>query len=231
MNALLPIFIFVIIVIVFLNRFGKPVTKQTNIRLSRKFHYSLLITYIAIVLILSIIAEVMETTNHAQLVEPTSKTYINFGEAIHNGDEVDPSQIIDIRTHSVGKSLTILNTFDVASVYIERKSVNDGKIEEIIYKPMLYVNKYGKEYDFSEKVSVIKPKWENDTVSFSANPYFVVKYVSYHDASLVNQLTKTGFQDSSGYGSTSRSLVVRLIVPKDLVIDLTNADNIEFINE
>ena len=230
--------IFIILIGILIYRLRKPSTKPSSFSITRRTHFVVLSMFIALLVLLTIIAELMEP--HKAIDSPFStmtpspfveEPELSLDYKISNGEAVDSSLILEKRTHPAGKTLTIQRnhpSYEGPYVYVERKSGSDQTIEEILYKPFLSVN----DYDLSDTVNVTKPVWTADTVMLSAGYSYQLTYVTFNDANLLNQLTQAGFQIDRGhsYGSTSRPLIMHLIVPEDLeIIDTHGDESIYFI--
>jgi len=148
---------------------------------------------------------------------------------------VDPDLLLEKRTHPAGKTLTIQWEDDSygnyqQSIYIERKAPGDQTIEEFIYKPMLIAN----EIDFSHVLNVPKPIWSENEMVVPKNPVNnKIAFTSYHDAALLQQLTKTQQLQSNDYGFSSeyRPLIIHLKVPADLEVLYSEDESPYFIDE
>jgi hypothetical protein len=225
MSTLLLLVLVLLIVFFMANRNVRIQSRKRWI--NNKTHYVLFTVYIAFLLIALIVSEVMATKNAIAPPLRVANYKVNIENAILSGESVDPSLIFEKRTHPAPKTLKIQNSASETYIYIERKKENDGIIEEILYKPILYVLSY----DLSNELTVSKPIWNENIVTIIPNEKEDIKYVSYHDSNVTNQLTKNGSQDYSGFTSMSGSNVIHLIVPKDLIIESIYPEFVHFIDE
>lgn len=229
MNSVLSLIPFLLIgAIIFIYR-----TKKTNrhiapIQFNKSIHFGVLITYISVLLVATVIAEIMAPNRAISLLLEIGSidSEENIINAISSGKEIDPSRVLVNRTHTIGDHLTITTPEYGTQISIKRKDVNDGKIEETIYSPTYFVNNY----DFTKYITIIEPEWTNGSMIFQPQPFPVIEYVSYHDNDLLNQFSNSDFDNFMNYGSLSSSLIVYLTVPKDLKIDATNEELIEYID-
>lgn len=226
------------IVIIGLVLFALTKKKSSSVpgQFSRRTHFTILTVFIGFLFVCATIAELMEPfqTLEAPFTKVSAaieRERIDLEMDIMNGNEVDPSLILETRTHPVGNSLTIHRNhgeFDGPIVYVKHKQEGETTIEEIIYKPFLAVS----DYDFSDALTVTKPTWTEDSVTFRPNSLIEVSIVSYYDAPLLNRLTRNGFQGDEGYSSVSRSPVIQLIVPENVEIIMPSGDeDVFFVDE
>ncbi len=205
--------------------------KRPKRRMNRKSTYVFLALYVAILSIATLTVELIDTKFTASQSKAGSSKDVDFLEnAIQNGDikSIDSSKIIDKRTHTVGKTLSIISReYDNATIIVERKSENDGLIEETIVKPLLLMS----DFDFSDQVNYTKPIWEGNKVVFPTPPLTEITYTSYNDAYLLRQFTRIPRQDDFSHHSQSRQIAVHLFVPKDLIITADDALYINYIDE
>lgn len=245
MNAVLVFIPIIVVTFIFFlllgskkpNRMMKSKSASALFRINRSTHYKIVVAFIALLLVLTITIEIMEPqmqkTTPAQTVDADFSNMIeSLDGQIFNRETIDPSIILEKRTHFAGKTLTIHRNdelFDRPYIYIERKPDNDDTIEEFLYKPILIVD----DLNFSDKVNVTKPKWTEDTVTFRKVLQTNIERINFEDASMLKQLTTMRFQPSisMGYGSMSSLPVVHLKVPKDLKIIAEDEDELIFIDE
>lgn len=236
---------FIVIALIFIliygmnkpNKMMKSKTNKIVFRMNRNTHSKTLLVFIALLIVLTITVELMDTRSKS--VESTPKLDVPFyefensvhslEEQIMNSEKTDPALLMEKRTHLAGETLTIHRNgepFDGPYVYIERKSENDQTIEEFIYKPILIVD----DYDLSDMLEAVipVPVWSEYSVTFPEIKHFDITLANFQEATILKQLTKdrSHASVSMGYGSTSRPHIVHLIVPKDLeVIDLSEELN------
>lgn len=229
---ILPIlFIIIIIGVLFSKKF---VGKFFNI--TSKFHYAIVFSFITLLLIMTITVEWLYPNSKTNHLPP--KTAIDLDSydsplvSGMNGETPDDSLLIAKRTHEVGDKLTIdylSLEYGEPEIWIDRKDINDGIIEEHIYKPLFIVA----EYDLSDVAYTTLPEWQGDTVTFLEQPAYKLEFVTFSNSNLLDQFTdelhdSEGF--SRGFSSTSGASAVHLTVPKDLKID-GDLDYINFIED
>jgi len=185
MSLFIPMILILLISVYFLQT-KKPFYFQLN----KKWTYISFGVYIGVLLIAMIAAEVLsKNTTNPSLEVFSENEFFLIDELIRDGnlDSVDASQIIDKRTHSVGDVLSIKwqgNEMNFqSSILIERKTENDGIIEETLIKPRLMIN----EFDYSEHMKYTIPKWTDNEVTFTTPPPTKIEITSYGDAFLLNQ--------------------------------------------
>lgn len=205
----------------------KPKNNRTLSPFKRATHFRITLAFIAFLVVITIGVEMMNFKN--QSAPPTQKVETPFHEfedrvyaleeQIMNGEEPDPYLLLEKRTQLIGDTLTIERPqieFDVPYVYVERKSENDGTIEEALYKPILIVD----DHNFSDQLNYALPVWSKNTVTFPDFKKANIVQRNFQESTMLNQFTSKRSQESisTGYGSMSRSLIVHLKVPKDLEI-------------
>ena len=240
--AIIPILLLLFFLIFRMNKPNKMMksnTRKFTFRISKAAHFKLLIGFLGLLLLLTAIGEFVG--GGRQLLEPAPKADANFeqqfdsiSDQIFNREAVDPSLLVEKRTHPVGATLTIHNKeqnedyFEGPDIYIERKSDNDQTIEEFVYKPLLTVNGY----DFSDKVNVAMPIWTGDTMTLSENSSDDITYTTFQEATFLDQLTKNKSYYTGGNDSTFSSPIIHLKIPKDLeVISEYEEQQLLFIDE
>lgn len=220
----------ILLIIIVMWRFKRmPPSKMT---MNKKWTYLFLAAYIG-VLIIATIAGDMLNSHHLEQPKLISEEDLNqFEEALNIGAlaTLAPSSILEKRTHEIGASLSI-STNDEDSypnITIEYKDVNDGLIEETIFKPQLVMD----EYDLSDYFEYVLPKWTDDQVLFLVPPSSKVALISYDSAFLLKQFT-SGPRESFGHSnsSMSRDIIVHLRVPKDLEIIADEHLYVDYVNE
>ena len=221
------------------NKMMKSNTRKFTFRISKAAHFKLFIGFLGLLLLLTAIGEFVGAGK--QSADPAPKADANFERLydsidgqIFNSEAVDPSLLIEKRTHSVGETLTIHNKeqnedyFEGPAIYIERKSDNDQTIEEFVYKPLLIVDGY----DFSDRVNVSMPIWTGDTMALSENPRYDITYTTFQEATFLDQLTKFKYYNNQGAESLSRPPFIHLMIPKDLeIINEYEEEKLIFIDE
>ncbi|MBE1555774.1 hypothetical protein [Sporosarcina limicola] len=222
---LLP-FLIVIPIIVYIMRPKKP-SKWT---MNKKWTYVFFATYTAVLLLAALTVELFDKKLATKPFNHFSTEDFKFIEsALHLGNlsAIDPSQVIDKRTHDVGDTLHIKSYDNNPLVFIERKSENDGWIEETLFKPILIIN----EADFSDQVNYTKPEWEGDTVTFPVPPFTELTFTSYQDSLLLGQFTRQPPKEFGYRERQSRQIVIYLHVPKDLIIKANEDFDINYVNK
>ncbi|MFJ7934205.1 hypothetical protein [Sporosarcina sp. NPDC096371] len=229
--SLLPI-LFIIAIVFFFLRLRKTAVKRATIHFSRKLHFALITGYVVFLLAVLVISEFVEQQHQPPSFtsELTESDYFELDNSISSGEisEFIPSSLlIEKRTHPAGEKLKIQNSYDSAYIYIERKNDADEIIEEFIYKPMLFFD----QQDASDMVNVTKPIWKDATITVPRQPLTEIRKATFHDATLLNQMTSKGFRNPSIGSSTSRPLIIHLLVPKDVVIETLTGGYIEFVEK
>ncbi|WP_186668057.1 hypothetical protein [Sporosarcina sp. BP05] len=224
MSGLLSL-IFIALIIWYFLQGRKKSTRQ----MTKKWTYVFLATYAAILIIATIAVELVDTTSLNGQPEAESNENLNLiTNAIQNGDigSIDSSKILNKRTQTIGKTLQMnAQGNDIHStIIVERKSENDGLIEETLIKPLLLLG----DYDFSNQLNYKIPEWTTDSVTFLEPPLTEITYTTYQEAYLLSQFTHTSRQRNNSHHTSERQIAVHLLVPKDLII---TADERLYINE
>lgn len=222
------------ILILLLSAYFLRTKKSFTIQVNKKWTYISFGLYIGVLLIALIAAEVLSknTVNPSMEAFSENEFYL-VDELIREGnlESVDTSLIIDKRTHAIGNTLSLKwqsNEMNFqSSILIERKTQNDGMIEETLLKPRLMVN----ELDYSDQMKYTLPKWNDNEVTFTTPPPTKIEVISYGDAFLLNQFSERAPLGNRFQSSTSSQVTVHLLVPKDLIINTDDNLYIEYINE
>ncbi len=231
MNALLLLLV-VVAIVYFFGKSNKTGRKQTTISFNSRKHFALIIGYIVFLLGVLVTSELFER-QHPTSSSTGELTAVDFTElhshlSIGKIDEVINSpQFIEKRTHPISDTLNIQNEYDGAYIYIERKSTDDDIIEELIFKPMLQVNGH----DFSDKVKVAKPIWQDGLITLPKQPLTNIRYAQFNDAILLNQMTFTDSRSLSYRGYSTRPLVVYLLVPEGVEIEASSESSIQYVSD
>lgn len=204
----------------------------SKLSLNKKWTYVFLITYFAILLIATITSEIFTNRLDEQPNHITEEEVADIENALYNGTlaTVAPSDVIDKRKHQIGDVLSISTTNDeyYPNIMIERKNVNDGMIEETIYKPRLIIDSY----DLSDHVNFVLPEWNDDEVVFLTPPPSRTTLTSYENAFLLSQFTSTPSEALAySHASTLRQISIHLRVPKDLKIEAEEEMYIDYVNK
>ncbi|MCZ2260322.1 hypothetical protein [Sporosarcina sp. G11-34] len=210
------------------NEMMKSSTKKFAVRINKSTHFKILLGFLGLLLILTAIGEfVYDGKSSADPAPKADADYMQLLDSmdsidnqIINSEEVDPTLLVEKRTHSTGETLTIysqekyVDHFEGPVVYIERKSGNDKTIEEFIYKPLLVTDGY----DFTQKVPIWMPIWEGDIMTLPKSPGYDITYTIFQEATALDQLTKFKSNSYQGYDSTYRPSVIHLKIPENLKI-------------
>ncbi len=229
MNALLLLLVIIALVNFFVIS-NKSTRKQPIVHFSRRLHFALIVGYIVFLLAMLITSEYVER-QHPTSSSTDESTAVDFTElhsqlSIGKIDEIINSrQFIEKRTHQIGDTLNIQNEYDGTYIYIERKSTDNDIVEELIFKPMLQINGH----DFSDKVKMAKPIWQDGLITIPKQPLTDIQYAQFNDAILLNQMTFTDSRSLSYRGYGTRSLVVYLIVPEDIEIEVSSESTIQYV--
>ena len=211
---------------------------RMKFQLNKKITYTLVATYVVILLIATITVEIYEKKFAAEMPDIVDDAPQSIGGS-YNAQGFEPSDstsILDKREHIAGDRLELKihtsSTFDYEStvdILIKRKSDNDGVIEETIYSPILFNDGF----DFSDRFQYTLPEWDEDTVFFFKQPETIINYSTYRDAFLLSQFTKKPMDDTyfRSYGGMSRQIIIHLLVPKDLEIDAPEDLYINYLDE
>lgn len=225
-GIILPLILLIFIV------WGLKKNFLSKLNMTKKWIYLLLIAYVSILLIVTITSEVLKGQLEEQPKLISEKELATIEEALYDGklETVEPSLIIEQRKHESGNSLSIEKSAGETypNLFIERKNVNDGVIEETIFKPQLIVDGY----DLSDQVKFTLPKWQDDEVLFLTPPLTRANFKSYEDAFLLGQFTSTPSKVFTfSHESSAREIAVYLRIPKDLKIQANEELYIEYVNE
>ena len=206
--------------------------KKSTRQINKKWTYVFLTTYAAALLIATIAVELIDTTSLNNQPKAESNEHLNrLTTAIQNGDigSIDSSNILSKRTQTIGKTLRMnAQGNDINStIIVERKSENDGLIEETLIKPHLLLG----EYDFSDQLKYEIPEWTAYSITFLEPPLTEITYTTYQEAYLLSQFTRTSRQRNNSHHTSERQIAVHLLVPKDLIITADERLYINYINE
>lgn len=222
-----------LLLIGFIIWFSIRTMKTSKIQMKKKWTYLFLITYAAILLIATFTVEILHKKHASEQPAIVSQEKLDLvHNAVTNGtlETVDPSQVIDKRTHTIGNILAISSQSEDSYPYItiERKKVNDGLIEETIFKPQLIVD----EFDLSDEIKYALPQWSDDQLTFNIPPLSEIKLSLYDDAFLLKQFTSTS-RELFGYSHSAMlsEITVHLLVPKDLTIKIDEHLNVDYIKQ
>lgn len=217
----------------------KSHTKKATFRISKPTHFKILLGFLGLLVFLTAIGEFVnpgkQSAKPAPVADPNYELlFDSIADQIFNREEVDPSLLVEKRTHPIGQTLTIYNKvenedyFEGPLIYIERKSDNDQIIEEFVYKPLLVVDGY----DFGQKFPITLPIWTEDTMTFKDNTRYDITYTTFQEAILLDQLTKSKSTNHQGYGTPLSLPVIHLKIPKDLeIINEYQEEQLIFIDE
>lgn len=206
---------------------------RARFQLNKKFIYMLTGTYVVILLIATVTVEIYEKKFAAEMPDFVVDGAHSSGSSFEAFESMDPTFIIEKRTHPATDRLHITaNIYEYEAhigITIERKKDNDGVIEETIYQPVLINDGF----DFSDRINYRLPEWNGNTVLLPIQPETTIQYASYRDAHLLNQFAKqpNTHLNARSYGGMSRSITVHLLVPKDLQIDAPEELWIDYLNE
>lgn len=204
---------------------GRNKRQRTIFNITSKVHFTVLYSFIGLLLVMTIAVESFYTSSEASDLPPKapeSTFHDSVFTDIIDGNKPDQSMLVTERTHEIGDKLTIEQLSignDRPDLLIERKEVNDGLIEEHIYKPHFIFN----DYDFSNEIGIISPTWQADTITLKDAPAFEFEFVFYENPAILNQFI--GGDDiayfSNHFSSVFSAPVIHLLVPRDLeIIDL-----------
>lgn len=208
--------------------------QRTIFNVTSKVHFTILKSFIVLLLIMTIAVELFYPSSEASHLPPKATEHA-FRDSVFNdiidGHKPDSSRLIEKRTHEVGDNLTIEQIpygNELPNLLIERKEVNDGVIEEFIYEPIFIFN----DYNFSSIISVSLPEWQEDTLTFLEDPVLAFEFVSFETTAALNQFISEEDTQyfSNNFSSSFGSPVIHLLVPKDLEIIDPN-DQVIFVDE
>ncbi len=239
MGALALIPFLLIIVIFVLLMFGKTFSRQGIFSINRKFHFIVAFSFIGVLFIMTILAELLYPTSqeierppHTEDTSPSRfQAYNKIENDIIAGSRANSSLLVASRTHKVDEQLEITYSgefYDFPLIYVERSEEAENTIEEYVYKPFMFVN----DYDYTDKLDIHLPTWGKDTMTISNMVDFNLNLTEYSDASLFKQFTSEGNNStfSSSFGSSSATPIIHLIVPKDLEV-IAPFDDVMFVEE
>ncbi len=235
--GILFIFLFFLLVFgaVFFGLRARPKKRQ----MSRKMPYVFFSAYVVILLIATITVSIMDKTSSAEFPRQLSDAEANqIEQALFNSilnkerASIDPSLILENRTHQAEDTLRLTKPAsdrfaEFTSIYIERKSEDDGMIEETIYKPSLIIN----DLDFSDRLQYALPEWQQDEVVFRSPPTTEIEFSSYQDAYLLSQFTKKRSESLINFSSMSRQITIHLLVPSSTEIEADDSLMITYLEE
>lgn len=237
MIAFIPILLLILIVLgaVYVGKQVRPKKWMLNRKMTPIFFSA----YVVILLLATIAISVMDKTSSAESPRQlTMREADQIDQGLHEkilGNDlssIDPSLILESRTHSTGETLRLKNaTYDSydepPSIYIKRKSENDGVIEETIYKPLFIADNL----DFSDRMGYALPKWNRNEVVFHSPPEKEIVYTSYQDAYLLSQFTKKQAEKRGNFSSMSRQIIVHLLVPSSTEIEADDSLMITYLED
>lgn len=224
--AFLPLILLIIVV------WGLKQRVASKINMNKKWTYLFLAAYIGILLIATVTSTLLNNSYGEQPKRMIEEEIIIIEDALNKGTlaTVAPSHVLAQRTHKIGEVLSISTIAEETypTITIERKTVNDGLIEETIFKPLLVID----HYDLSDQPEYVLPKWKNDELVFLTPPLSSATLTSYDDAFLLKQFTSSS-RDLFAYSHTStlREIAVHLVVPKDLIIEADEWLYVDYVNE
>ncbi len=231
----LPVFIIIIIGLAFQFTRSKWIVKFS---MPTKWSFISLTVYASILLLATVVVSVMDDRITAPPLEKISEDELfKVDELLYNGQisEIDSSQISSKEVHEVNDNLDISSSSDYVpnTIFIERKTENDGLVEETIFKPLGIVNNNN---NVSNRLPTQRTTWHTNTKKGSTtlviNKQVIkeISFISYKDAYLLNQFT--GIEQLSNFSSSlSRITAIYLRVPKDLVIHTNGSVDLVYIDE
>lgn len=197
----------------------------------RKWTYGMFFTYVILLVVATIVTGLLSNTKAAEQTSLASEANFDPFNPFWEGNDfssVDPSLVIDKRTHTVGDWLAlelVENNSDMNMIIIERKEVNDGVIEETIIRPLLLVNGF----DFSDRVQYTKPQWDEDRVTFPLPSATDIKISIYQDSFVLTQFTRKKQEYFGSFNTLSRQIAVHLLIPKDLQLEIDDNLYVKYI--
>ncbi|AXI00583.1 hypothetical protein DV702_13145 [Sporosarcina sp. PTS2304] len=204
-----------------------------NLGMNNSVHKKVLVSYLALLFIVFIAAEVMaKTMEFEQLTVVEGNLYgFDVREAIEKDLPIPNRLIATQRTHEIDGKFTIPNFPKDAVILIERTADRDNVIEETVFRPEMMVEFDGMDgtfYDVSHKIKIELPAWDSHSMYVPMQPPNHITYTFYHDSNIVNQLSG---KPSYGYnsGSVSGMMTVYLKVPESIELDLPQSTD-EFEN-
>lgn len=230
--------IFTILLIVFVILFFLRTFKTSKRQMNRKITYVVFSAYVVILLVATITVGVMDKASSTESPRQLSSAKADQDSELFNKirnkefSSIDPSLILESRTHQTGETLRLTRAthdrFDeLPFIYIERKSENDGMIEETVYKPLLIIN----DLDFSDRLRYALPDWHQDEVIFRSPPATEIVFTSYRDAYLLSQFTQNRHENRNSFGSISRQIIIHLLVPASTEIEADDSLMITYLEE
>lgn len=225
--SLLPFLFIIAIVYFFVIKRNKATIGSLMIRFNRKSHFSILIGYVVLLVVVLFISEVVEQKTIPPVQALTELDYPELDHALSIA-EIHDVHFLEKRTHPVSQTLSVDNSHGEAFIYVERKKKKDGIIEEFIFHPTVFIN----EHNRSHKMKVAKPIWQNNTMAIPKQPFNDIFYASFHDSAFLSQMTNAGVsstRSSFSNNSISGILTIYLLIPDDVEIDATFEEYIEYI--
>ena len=231
--------IFTILLIVFVILFFLRTFETPKRQMNRKITYVVFSAYVVILLVGTITVGVMDKASSAESPRKLSTAEVDrmdldLFNKINNKEfsSIDPSHILESQKHQTGETLRLTRAthdrFDeLPSIYIERKSENDGTIEETVYKPLLIIN----DLDFSDRLHYTLPDWQQDEVIFRSPPATEIVFTSYRDAYLLSQFTQNRHENRSSFSSISRQIIIHLLVPASTEIEADDSLIITYLDK
>ncbi|QED46254.1 hypothetical protein [Cytobacillus dafuensis] len=222
--TLLPVTAILIILVIVLSLNSKR--KFVTVKMT---HW-LLIIYVGVLLLSFPFASLLtnDSMTSREKVEDLDEVqdWTRFYTALEAGDieQLESGQVINEKIYDYSnQSLKVEITGLVKPVYVERKDLDDGIIEALVYTNGFYVSGY----DFSDKLVPINFRLENDTLSVLYPDQQTINLSIVRNEFTINQFTgQQAFNDVSGIGN----MEVYLKVPKSLQLNGTNVD-FQFVKE
>lgn len=195
----------------------------TRLGFSRTTHFIFIGSYIALLIVILIVSEVMSHTQDRPDLKRVSASQQKFDvdRAIFNGKPIPEEELLIERLHEVKGTLTIKQSDYGYNLYyyIERSKSAGNQVIERIYRPSLINGEDSSGYDISNLVQVNLPEWTDDEVTVPVQPTQKLVMTSFYDSNVISQFTN---QHTVEYynGYSMRSMIVHLIVPDSVQLDI-----------
>ncbi|REB06042.1 hypothetical protein DVB69_13990 [Sporosarcina sp. BI001-red] len=197
--------------------------RGTRLGFSRTTHFIFMGSYIALLIVILIVSELMAQTQNRPDLKRVSASQQEFDvdRAIITGKPIPEEELLIERLHEVKGSLTIKQSDYGYNLhyYIERSKNGGNQVIERVYRPSLINGEDSNGYDISNYVQVNLPKWTDDEVNVPMQPTQKLVFTSFHDSNVISQFTN---QQTLEYynGYSMRSMKVYLIVPDSVQLNI-----------
>lgn len=195
----------------------------TRLGFSRRTHFIFMGSYIALLVVILIVSEMLTYTQVTPDLKRASSIRQDFDidRAIVAGQPIPKEELLIERQHEVKGTLTIKEADDNNSYYyIERSQDGGNQVIERIYRPSVINGEDFNGYDLSNYVEVNFPEWTDNEVTVPLQPKQKLVFISFHDSNIISQFTKQHIVEEYYNAYSVRWMIIHLIIPESVQLDI-----------